>query len=223
MVVLDLGDDVSSVWSAETGTLSLPSSVALDTDEPLPQHKHAARSFLASMLEGSGIGAIEGRPVLLPVRLSPVDATHSIWCEVVEEIGGDPLLIHRPLAAGVALDIESDGHSTHLMAEVSEATVDLAVVGSGSVVCARRIPRHDVKGLHRVTDECLRALDPDDELEIRDIGAHLYGWAATRHAAETMAAIDLPLADPVGVGPTVLEGARTMAAEMLPWLVADLR
>jgi hypothetical protein len=38
-----------------------------------------------------------------------------------------------------------------------------------------------------------------------------------------MAAIDLPLADPVGVGPTVLEGARTMAAEMLPWLVADLR
>jgi hypothetical protein len=222
-VVLDLGDDVSSLWSPITGTLSLPSSVAPEFDEPLPRHKRAAGSFLASMLELSGNGSIQGLQVLLPVRPSLRNATHTIWCEVVEEVGGDPLLVHRPLAAGVALDIESDGRRSHLMAEVSEASIDLAVVRSGSIVCSRRFARRDKTGIRHFTDECLRTLDPDDELEIRDGGVHLYGWAATRHAAETMAAIDLPLAGPVGVGPTVLEGARTMAAEMLPWLVTDLR
>jgi hypothetical protein len=223
MVVLDLGDEVSSVWSPETGALSLPSPVPFDTDRPLQWDTHAASSFLASLLERSGITAIQGLPVILPVALSPVNATHGIWYEAVEDFGGDPLLVDRPLAAGVALDIQRDGRRSHLLAEVSGASIALAVVRSGMVVCSRRIARHDVERMRHVTDEWLRSLDPDDELEIRDGGVHLYGWAASRHAAETVTAIQLPLACPVGSGPTVLDGARIMAAEMSPWLVPDVR
>lgn len=247
MVVLDIGEDVTSVWSPGTGIRSEPSRVALGTGgrvrdfgfaadllggssllgeatahpDPYRRREQVATEFLAWVFERAGIRAIQGSPVFLSIYDSSMRGERNLWCEAILQMGGDPLLVHRPLAARVSLGIPDDGPRSHLLAEVSESNIHLAVIHSSSVHVSRRMPRHAHVRIRDFTDQCLRSLDPDDELEIRDTGVYLYGWSAARHAGETLRAIDLPLAAPVSLGPTVLDGVRVIAEEVLPCLVTE--
>jgi len=248
LIVLDLGEDVSSVWSPATGTRSEPSRIAIDADGDIrgfgfdadllstetsrqltavnvlddsPARDHYVRSFLAWLIERSVVGFGEGLPVFVPMSPNAPPAEHRLVRQAVEDIGSEALVIHRPLAAAVALDLPVDEPVSHLMAEVSESHIDMAIIRSGSVVTSRRVPRHDKALVRLVTNESLNTLDPDDELEIRGGGVYLFGWSAPRHAATSLSAFDLPLAAPVGLGPTVLTGARVMAEHVLPWLLGS--
>lgn len=121
----------------------------------------------------------------------------------------------------MGLGIQTDQPGCHLLAEVSKGHIDLAVIRDGSVVTSRRVPGHENRLVGLVSGESLRSLDPDDELEIRDHGVYLYGWAAAGYAADSLSAIGLPLAAPIPRGPTVLIGACLMAEEVLSWLRAE--
>lgn len=244
-MVLDLGEDVSSLWSPVAGIVAEPSRVAFDNEgrvmgfgfdaDPLagdPQHQlsvanpfkpgrwheQLVRSFLLWLVGRSGIALTEV-PVFLPLPPNAARAGQSLLCRAVEEMGGDALVIHRPLAAAVALGIEVDEPECHLMAEVSESHIEMAAIKAGSVLGSRLVRRRDAELVRRSAAEHLNSLDPDEEIDVRDRGVYLYGWSAPRHAAETLNAFDLPLAAPVGMGPTVLNGARRMAEVVLPWLV----
>lgn len=248
MVVLDLVEDVSSAWSPATGVVAEPSRLAVDTrghvhgfgvdadllaGDPrnrlvaaspfsnVQRNHQLARSFVAWLVRRSGITLSGGIPVFLPLPAGSQQTDRAFLPEVVSEMGGDPLVIHRPLAAAMALGLQVDEPVCHLMAEVSESHVDMAVVRAGTVLLSERVLRDDGAAIGAVTRQSLGALDPDDELDIRADGVHLYGWAAPRYAAQTLDAIGLSLAAPVGTGPTVLTGARLMAEEVLPWLMAD--
>lgn len=248
LAVLDLGEDVSSVWSPATGVRSNPSRVAIDAygqvrgfgfdadllaSEPgrhltatglfgaRPSRSYLVTSFLAWLMECADVAFYDGMPVFLPVLPTSSCPEHDLVRQAVDEMGGDAQVIHRPLAAAVAFDLEVDQPVCHLLAEVSEDHIDIAVVGAGSVVMSRRVARRDHAWIRSIIGETLRTLDPDGELEIRAEGVYLYGWSAPLHAAGALAAMDLPLAAPVGMGPTVLNGARVMAEAVLPWLLAS--
>lgn len=245
MVVLEIGEYVSSVWSPATGVVAEPSRVAVDAlgrvhgfgfaadllardsrnqlraTSPFEHgvwHRHVVGSYVSWLVERSGIALRGETPVFLPLPPSSAPADQALLHQAIEEMGGDAFVIHRPLAAAVALGLQVDEPVCHLMAEVSEAHIDIAVIRAGSVVVSRRVLRDDQAAIRLVTRESLGTLDPDDELDILASGVHLYGWAAPRHAAETLAEIDLPLAGPVGIGPTVFNGVRLMAKELLPLL-----
>lgn len=247
LAILDLGEDVSSVWSPIAGVRSEPSRVAVDAygnvrgfgfdaelraSEPgrqltaaglfgtRPSHAHVVSSFSTWLIKRSNVTLSDGMPVFLPVSTSASCTEHNALRQAVEDMGGDAHVIHRPLAAAVAFDLEVDEPVCHLLAEVSEAYVDMAVVEAGSVVMSRRLPRRDHALIRHTVDESLRSLDPDGEQEIRAKGVYLYGWSAPLHAAGTLTAMNLPLAAPVGMGPTVLNGARLMAVAVLPLLRA---
>lgn len=243
-MVLDLGEDVSSIWSSATGVVSAPSRVAVDAHghvagygfaaeslvgdssggvvvtspfEPGPWHHRLVRSYVSWLVRGSGAALCPGAPVFL---LPPVPTELDAVRQAVEELGGDTLLFHRPLAAAVALDLPMDEPHCHLMVELTETRVALAVIRAGSVVLERRVPNGDPASITLATRESLTTLDPDDDLEIRARGVHFYGWAAPRLAAEILPAMDLPLAAETGTGGTVLDGARLLAVEALPWVFA---
>ena len=104
------------------------------------------------------------------------------------------------------------------MTEVSERLVEVSVIADGSVIASCHFLGSGLGRIGDTVDRMLRGIDPDDEFEIRASGMHLYGWAARRKASAVQTAIGLPLAASVGSGLTVVNGARVMAEEVVPWL-----
>lgn len=248
LVAVDLGQDVSSVWSPATGSTAEPSLISLDAQgairrfgldahllesEPnrrlrtvnlFDEHRagdHLVGSFLCWLMERSKVVLCPGVSVFLALPPKPTSPDHAVVVRAIEQTGADVFEVHRPLAAAVAFDLPVDEPGCHLMAEVCETQMDIAVIRHGSVVISRRVHRLDDASVRSIMSETLRTLDPDDEIEIRTRGAHLYGWSAPRHAATSLAAIDLPLAAPVAPGATVLTGVRAIGENTLPWLMAS--
>lgn len=244
-LVIDLNEDVCSVWSLDTGVVAEPSRVAVTSKGKVEAFGFEADlvggrrgdglaatnlfdldasqgrlgdSFLAWLLKRSKVGPIRGIPVFLPLAPGAAQQDRNPWCRAIENLGGDVVVIHRPIAAAQALGLEVNESSCHLMFEVLETQVDLAVIRAGSVFASHRIERTDHATMQQVVEEILVSLDPDEELDIRDRGVSIYGWSALRYARETISAIGLPLSGPVGRGPTVLNGARAVAEGVLPWL-----
>ena len=247
MLALDLSEDVSTVWSPAGGTVSEPSRVAFDADGAVTAfgfqadlhggHPHRdlrvtsplrsgvwqpeiAESYLVWLLRRAGVEALVNVPVFLPFRADMAPRTTRALCHRIAQMGGNPLVIQRPLAAALALGVWNDhGPRCHLMIEVSERLVEVAVIAEGSVVVSCHLLDRGFERVGQVVDDMLRGIDPDDEFEIRESGMHVYGWAARREASAVIKALDLPLASSVGSGLTVVNGAKTMAEEVLPWLM----
>lgn len=244
LLVIDVNEDVCSVWSSDTGIVAEPSRVAIDGagkvrgfglgadlltessgGQPravslfdLDPSQSLEAEFLTWLLERSGVGPIRGTSVFVPLEPGAAPERSNPWRRAIEEMGGDVLVIHRPLAAAVALGLDVDECSCHLTIEVFDTHIELAFIRAGSVAGSKRIARTDHAATSEFVEETLESLDPDEELEIRDRGVTIYGWSALRHVSETISAVGLPLARPIGRGPTVLNGTRAMAEEILPWL-----
>jgi hypothetical protein len=245
IVIVDLGEDLSSVWSPTRGSVTEASRIALDGDgrvagfgvdaDLVAGRRHrgltvrtprqlgvvqpgALGAFLGWLFRRAGLAHLDGGAVLLPLSTGLGPAERGLWCDIVADLGGEPLVTHRPVAAALEIYASSARLRAHLMIEISEDSVDVDVVAEGCVVSSRHVPHRDYKAVGRAVNELLATLDPDDEIDIREEGMNLYGYTARRDALAVLASVDIPLASRVGSGLTVLAGAKVMADETAPWL-----
>jgi hypothetical protein len=105
------------------------------------------------------------------------------------------------------------------MIEAGEGTLEVSVVVDG-VITASHLVRASDGGWRTVLEtvaRMLNALDPDEELDIRDAGLHAYGPDV--HQTSFLAEMSgLAIAEPVGDDLTVVLGTRMIARETMGWL-----
>lgn len=244
MAAVDIGSDFSSIWNPADGSiLAEPSVVGLDSTGKaqafgleaslgksrwggdLTIHRPfadgivdgLARKYLDWLFDRAGFRGIESVPVFLPVHMdSPLETGLS---DLVAEMGGDPLVIHRPLAAAVSLDVANTDALTHLMVEVWDDGAEVAVVRGGSVTHSEPVYTGTGELVVAAIDGAIDTLAPDAEAEVRAAGVHVYGWAAQQDGLARREHGGIPVAHPLGSGSTVLHGTRLLAESILPWLV----
>lgn len=244
MAVADIGIEYSSIWNPASGAFSEPSTVAVDhagtvrafgveailakahrgsqlvIEKPFaarrPPDPNMAEAYLRWLFDRAGFTDVDSIPVILPVHAD--SSPDSPLSQLVAEIGGDPIAIHRPVAGAIGLDIAANAASSHLMVELGEGGTEVAVIRGGIVVESETVHMRSVELAVAAIGRALEKAEPDTELEIREIGIHIYGWAAAEKALTLASMIPVPLASPLGSGSTVLTGARLLAESVLPWL-----
>ena len=244
MAVVDIGPEYSSIWNPTLGTLSEPSTIAVDTAgtarafgleailaqarrgnhltiaKPFAADRHLdpamAEAYLRWIFAKAGFVGVDSVPVFLPVHAdSPPNAP---LAQFIANLGGDPIAIHRPVAAAIGLDIAANTASNHLMVELWEGGAEVAVIRGGVVVLSEVVHSRSGELAIAAIDRLLCDVNPAAELEIQALGIHLYGWASQQNALGLASLTTIPLATPVGSGSTVLLGARLLAESVLPWL-----
>lgn len=177
-------------------------------------------SRLSRVLSDVGVGMIRKVPVFMPIHAAVAERVVEQWCEVIRAIGANPVVVKRPIAAAAGLGLDMAGR-THLLWEMDEEIIEVAVVVDGDVTISQTI--RSLQGgwrtaLDAVT-QMLASIDPDQELEIRDHGLHVYG--AGGHSANLVAEMaGLRLATTSGDCYTVTRGAQVIAKDVLGWLRA---
>lgn len=215
MIVVDLD-------SGFVDRTTIPGVVAA-RDQSDPTHLHpisgtmALEDRLRHALVELGISASRRVPVFLPIHNDLPTEVGDYWCRVFRSFAVDPFIVQRPLAAAAWLGLEMPGRA-HLLLETSERLVEVSVVVDG-VVSSRLIGAAD--GGWRTVYEtivCMLAnLDPDQELDIRDSGIHVYG--ADRSGAQFLADMSgLEVAQPVADHLSVARGTQVIARSVLGWL-----
>lgn len=244
MAAIDIGSDYSSVWNPSNGSVSHPSIIAVDThkavhaagleailagarrDNRLVTEKpfaadltpdpNTAEIYLRWLFQEAGFHDLTSVPVFLAMHAeSPPDPPLAL---LLADLGADPMVIHRPVAAAIGLDVAAGTASNHLMVELWEDGAEIAFIKGGMVARAETVYGCGRDLVESAIVRLLFETDPIAELEIRDSGIHVYGWAAQQKALSLTSAIGLPLASPVGSGTTIIEGARLLAESVLPWL-----
>lgn len=247
MAVVDIGTDFSSIWNPAGATLSEPSAVAIDHAgairgfgvEAILAQAHRrnhlviekpfaagrlldpvmAETYLAWLFEKAGFVDVDSIPVFLPLHAdSSADTPLS---RLVAGLGGDPVAIHRPVAAAIDLDIAANSASNHLMVELWEEGAEVAVIRGGLVVGSETVHTSNRELAVAAINRALDKVEPDAEHEIQEMGIHLYGWAAHQDALTLASMTTVRLASPLGSGATVLTGARLLAESVLPWLAGS--
>lgn len=244
MAVVDIGTDFVSVWTPGVGIVSEPSIVAVDSagtvrafgveailaqarrgnhlviakpfaDRHLPDPT-IAEMYLRWLFEKAGFMDDDSIPVFLPILADlPADMPLS---RLVADLGGDPVAIHRPVAAAIGLDIASNTASNHMMVELWDGGAEVAVMRGGVVVDSETVHTPGWEQAVEAIDNTLGRVTPAAKGEIREIGIHVHGWAAQRDALTLASMTNVALASPLGSGMTVLTGARLLAESVLPWL-----
>lgn len=244
MAVADIGTDYSSIWNPVGGTLSEPSTVAVDNagtvrafgveailaeahrgnqlviEKPFaarpPLDPNMAEAYVRWLFDKAGFIDVDSIPVLLPVHTDSSPDTP--LSQLVADLGGDPIAIHRPVAAAIGLDIAANTASNHLMVELWDGGAEVAVIRGGVVVESETVHTGSGELAAVAIDRALDKVEPHAELEIREMGIHIYGWAAQQDAFTLASITPVRLASPLGSGSTVLTGARLLAESVLPWL-----
>ncbi len=229
--VIDPGSRVTTVWSSSTGIVSHPSMVAVDGRGVILSHgidaidltdrnhdrmspglpfkdgdvadETLARAFLRWLLAGAG-QILRSRAILFPLPTSTTDEVASHWRYLARAVGGRPVIADRPTAVALGLGLSIETERAHLLIEVTSDFVEIGVVARGAVI-AEHLIRGEPESwavLVDVVTAMLLALDPDDELDIREEGLHL---VAPEPQAQLLARL---LADGVGV-PVLVTGAET--------------
>lgn len=153
--------------------------VARDLSAPVrlgrPSRIGAATGLGVALAE-VGLGDIRGVPVFLPLHAGLPGPAVDAWCRAVEMQGGSPMVVARPIAAAAALGLAMAGRS-HLMVGSEDGLVEASLVVDGSVTHSKAVD--PTRGGWRTIIEALTAmlpsLDPDDELDVRDTGIHVFG------------------------------------------------
>lgn len=249
MAVVDIGPDFSSIWNPRAGTLCEPSTVAVDSsgtarsfgleailvqarrgkqlmiEKPFAASRHLdptmAEAYLIWLFAKAGFMGVDAVPVFLPMHAASPPET--LLSQFVSDLGGNPIVIHRPVAAAIGLDVVADRASSHLMVELWEEGTEVAIIKGGAVVLSEMVHSRSGELAVAAIDRLLYGIDPDAELEIRGLGMHVYGWAAQHDALGLASVTTMPLATPLGSGSTVLCGARLLAESVLPWLAGPPR
>lgn len=219
LVVFDLGagfiDRFSPVSIVVARDFSPPNTLHLDPGTT------TMASRVASGLSAIGLNSWRHLPVFLPVQAAMTPVEVERWCDVIRGIGADPIVVRRPNAAAAGLGLEVDGH-TYLMMEMGARFIELAVLVDGEVIASRSI-RYLDGGWRTALDavsEMLAGIDPDQELEVRDHGIHIYG--PEREMAPYFGEmVGLILAAPSGNSHTVTLGTQRIARDILRWLPAS--
>lgn len=215
LVVADLGSGFVD------RTSSTPVVVVRDLASPVRLHLDptmSATQRLALGMGSVGVAGVRGTLVFLPLPADIPSELADSWCRVTRRMGARPVVVQRPIAAAAALGLEMPGRS-HLMIEAGEGTLEVSVVVDG-VITASRLVRASDGGWRTVLEtvaRMLNALDPDEELDIRDAGLHAYGPDV--HQTSFLAEMSgLAIAEPVGDELTVVLGTRMIARETMGWL-----
>lgn len=241
-IVVDAAEDAFSVWIRGREVTTVPPIVSVDShgqvtdvgfDSDLALGGQTLRLGTRDRTQTRLVSAfvernLAGLPPMVGARapaflvLDPDLARdeRNPWRVGLERLGMNVLTVHRPLAAAAALGLDTGEATCHLMIEATDSTVAASVVKGGSIAAWRRIRRIDPEALRSFVQRCLTAVDPDEELEIRDSGFMLYGWAAAHGAEQIVDVVGLPLARTLAPGEAVAEGARIIAEEALPFLAA---
>jgi hypothetical protein len=165
-----------------------------------------------------GVDGIRHTPVFLPLPADiPVGLADS-WCRLIRGMGANPVVVQRPIAAAAALGLEMPDRS-HLMIETGERMTEVAVIVDGVITASRLVGATD-GGWRTVLETLvgmLSALDPDEELDIRDVGMHAYGPDEASFLAEMSG---LTMAEPSGDDLSVVIGTQRIAQEVVGWLPA---
>lgn len=246
VVIVVVPTSSSTVWAVGTDRRSAPTAVAVDSSGRFLAHgapavltaarrgnqasvvvpfshrrldfEAAAADYLRWLVGAAGCKRREA--IVAPiVAATDHERLAGAWRRVASAAGLRSLVISRPVAAAVGMDLDVEAAAAHLIVDLVDGAAEVSVIFSGQAQVMRSCSGEAPADVAAVVRSVLIQLDPDLEQDITVSGVKVIGdrippgWGT-----ELERRIHLPVEVVENPEQAVLEGARRTVEGLKPYL-----
>lgn len=167
-----------------------------------------------------GVKSGRGLPILVPIHGGLTNRGSDVWVHAIRETGATPVVVIRAVAAARAAGI-SLADQSRLFVELGDAFISATVLVDGTPAHSTLL-RFEEAGWRTAAESLVKlvsSLDPDQEIEIRDVGMHVYGMGVG-DAGQFAELTGIRLSGPTGGRFASVIGAQRIAGDMNLWAPA---
>jgi actin-like ATPase involved in cell morphogenesis len=176
-----------------------------------------AADYLAWLVGEAGCRRREA--ILAPiVAATGHESAARAWRRAASVAGLRSIVVSRPLAAAVGMDLDVESSTARLIIDLVDGTAEVSVIQGGETRVTRSCPGTEPADVAAVVRSILIQLDPDHEQDVVDCGISVIGEAiANGWREELERGAHLPVTA-IGDGAVVLEGGRRTVEGLRPYL-----
>lgn len=149
------------------------------------------------------------RSIVAPVVPAAPEGSAAAWEALSAAAGFETFTVSRPVAIAAGLHLDIDATAGHMILELRDDGVEVAIVANGELVLAHHAAALAVRGVATRIRSLLAQVDPDLEWDITGTGIHAIGSPVSaswfRQLAEEL---DVPLVVSDVVDDVMLAGTR---------------